>query len=100
MQWGFLEDVVFEQNILAYVRQAEGFPGCLIAINFGKERDTVNFHAASPKFVPEMGKIVASTANFDSASRSEDYKIGKEVDLTAVHLRPTEGVVVSFDFMG
>ena len=67
--------------------------GYLVSINYGDTASTVNFHGASPKFVPLKGNIVAHTANFDMAARSADYDQGNEADLTAVFLKPMEGVV-------
>lgn len=99
LQWGVLEDVYVTSDIYSYVRQAEGFPGFLVAINFGSNPTTVNFHAASPKLVPTSGKMVTSTENFETPSRMADYKPGSEVTLEAIYLEPNEGIVVTFDFM-
>lgn len=92
-QWGVLEYAAVDDNILSYVRQAEGFKGYLVGINFGDKPATVNFHAANPKFVPEDGVIATHTANFDLATRSEDYGLGNVADLSAVYLKPMEGVI-------
>jgi glycosidase len=92
-QWGVMEYAVVDDNVLSYVRQAEGFEGYLVAINYGSTPSTVNFHSASPKFVPPHGDVVAHTANFDMAARAADYNDGVNADLSAVFLKPTEGVV-------
>ena len=92
-QWGVFEDAEVDENILSYVRQAEGFKGYLVALNFGGNAVTVDFHAANPEFVPIDGVVAAHTANFDLPSRSEDYSVGNVADLTGVYLKPKEGVV-------
>jgi len=97
-QWGVLEDAVVNENILSYVRQAEGFKGYLVAINFGSSAATVNFHAANPEFVRESGIVAAHTANFDELSRASDYDIGKKADLRGVYLEPKEGVVFCWEW--
>jgi len=92
-QWGAIEKAVVDENIVSYVRQASGFNGYLVAINFGKNAATVNFHASNPSYVPLDGVIATHTANFDLATRSSDYGIGNVADLTGVYLKPKEGVV-------
>ena len=92
-QWGTMENVVVDENILSFVRQAEGFKGYLVAINFGDNAATVNFHGTKPEFVPLDGVVAVHTSNFDAVSRSEDYAVGNVADLTGVYLKPKEGVV-------
>ena len=92
-QWGVKADAVVDENILSYVRQAEGFKGYLVAINFGDNAATVDFHASNQKDIPTDGVVAAHTSNFDSASRADDYAIGNVASLTGVYLKPKEGVV-------
>ena len=81
------------QDLLSYVRQAKGFPGYLVAINFGTASSTVNFVGAK---VPSEGVVAASTENFDP-EHAADFKVGTKVALGNVVLRPNEGVIFKWE---
>lgn len=88
-QWGELHYSVINDDIFSFVRQAKGFPGFLVAINFGIKSSTVDFRGAK---VPSEGVVAATTANFDP-SFAQDFKVGTEVPLGNLVLRPGEGVI-------
>lgn len=97
LQWGSME-VGVTRDVLFYVRQAQGFPGVLVAVNLGPGEITVNFVEEAPRkgLVPPKAKVVASTANFDQ-DRASDFEVGTEVGLDNVYLKPTEGLVVRWE---
>jgi hypothetical protein len=80
------------------VRQAKGFDGYLVVINLGAERVTINFPAVAPVggIIPSMGKVMASTHNFESGSRAAEFATGTEVTLDNLHILPNEGFVFSW----
>jgi glycosidase len=97
-QWGkFVVGV--EKSILFYIRQAEGFAGYLVAINFGPKAATANFKESFvSEMVPDEAEIVASTYNFDGTGRSKDYEDKTVIKLTSViYLKPTEGIVLKWE---
>lgn len=97
-QWGkFNVDV--DKSILFYVRQAEGFAGYLVAINFGPQTSTANFKESSVKdIIPDEAEIVASTYNFDGIGRSENFKDKTVIKSSSVvYLKPTEGIVLKWE---
>lgn len=60
MQWGeYTPTSDVNSKIFGYVRQAVGFEGYLVAVNFDENPGAANFHAAHPEIVPSMGKLVA-----------------------------------------
>eukprot|EP00918_Siedleckia_nematoides_P097379 GHVU01213502.1.p1 GENE.GHVU01213502.1~~GHVU01213502.1.p1 ORF type:complete len:684 (+),score=114.73 GHVU01213502.1:88-2139(+) len=95
LQWGSFRFAYITDEILSFVRQAEGFDAYLVAINFGQHAATANFQTSLDD-VPSRGQIVATTANFDSVYRQNDYKIGNTISLGKVHIRPGEGIVVKW----
>ena len=95
-QWGTYSEVVINHNILAYSRQAQGFPGFLVAINFGTSSTTANLEVPVNDEVRTQGKVVTSTSNFNTVGRAADFIPGAEVDMTSVFLAPGEGVVISY----
>ncbi len=92
LSWGKLKEAVVSDNIYSFVRQAEGFDGFLIAINFGDNREVVDFVTGNENIVAKEGKIVATTANFD-VSRVREFEVDLMVKLDGLHLEPGEGVV-------
>lgn len=97
-QWGkFIVDV--DKSILFYVRQAEGFAGYLVAINFGPQTSTASLKESSVKdSIPDEAEIVASTYNFDGTGRSENFKEKTVIKLNdVIYLKPTEGIVLKWE---
>ena len=78
--------------MFSFVRKAEGFPGFLVAINFGAKSQFANFHTLKPKLVPEEGEIVGNT-NKESLA---EFPVGTKVTLDKIILKPGEGVVFKF----
>lgn len=90
--WGEYKDAVTNDAVFSFVRQAEGFDGYLVVLNFGPNSATVDF--GGHKDIPSKATVAASTSNFDDPSRSADFKEGTEVNLhNAIHLKKGEGVV-------
>lgn len=106
MLWGEYHDsksgwLPSNKNLYTYVRQAERFPGFLVAINFGDEPVTETFYREVGKdqkqVVQPHAIIRATTANFDSPRRAQDFEVGNEIDLRqAIYLAPSEGLVLEF----
>jgi len=98
-QWGRYEDgALSNKNIYAFVRQAQGFDGFLVAINFspmGSDMSdpVADFHAARPDIVPKEGTIAATTGNIPH-DRIADYAIGTKAPLDRFVVRPGEGVII------
>lgn len=97
-RWGQFS-VAVNKSVVFYVRQAEGFAGYLVAINFGPQASTVNFRESHLKdMLPEEGEIVATTHNFGEAGRHENYRQKAVINLgTAVYLKRTEGIVLKWE---
>jgi len=94
LQWGVFKSNV-KDNVYFYTRQAEGFDGYLVALNFGTSASTVDMTQGAMR-VPQMGSIVASTHNFDDPSRQADFVKGVEAKLTSVLLKPGEGFIATW----
>lgn len=99
-QWGRYEDgALANKNIYAFVRQAVGFEGYLVAINFSPANDNLDsvadFHGARPDIVPIEGTVVATTGNIPH-DRSADYSIGTVARLDSFFLKPGEGIIVKW----
>lgn len=98
-QWGRYEDgALSNKNIYAFVRQAEGFDGFLVAINFSPigialSDPVADFHAARPDIVPLEGTIAATTGNIPH-DRSSAYAIGTQARLDRFYIMPGEGVII------
>mmetsp|Transcript_28313 Transcript_28313/g.45677 ORF Transcript_28313/g.45677 Transcript_28313/m.45677 type:complete len:623 (+) Transcript_28313:87-1955(+) len=67
MQWGKMS-MFRDGDLLMYTRKAEGFPGYLVAINFGTKRVTESFHGATG--IPKEVKVVFHTHKDDSTAIS------------------------------
>ena len=67
MQWGKMS-VFRDGDLLMFTRKAEGFPGYLVAINFGTKRVTESFHGATG--IPKEVKVVFHTHKDDSTAIS------------------------------
>lgn len=52
---------VVNKNLLSFFREAEGFPGFLVAINFGKEKVVMTFTRENGE-MPETGEVVAHSS--------------------------------------
>ena len=91
--WGSYKEAVVNENIFSFVRSADGFPGFLVAINFGTGSAVVDFHGAHKNMIPDKGTIVANTANFGHHARSSDFEKNQVVTLSNIFLKPGEGVV-------
>lgn len=97
VQWGQFS-VALNKSVVFFVRQAEGFAGFLVAINFGPHASTVVFRESSLKdLLPEKGEIVATTHNFGETGRHENYREGTTINLgAAIYLKPAEGIVLKW----
>lgn len=93
-QWGEFKSMV-KESVYYYTRQAEGFGGYLVALNFGSTSGTVDFTAGDMQ-VPQQGKIAASTHNFEPTARMAEFEVGHDVVLTSVHLKAGEGFIASW----
>ncbi len=90
--WGEYKDAVTNDAVFSFVRQAEGFDGYLVVLNFGQNSATVDFSGHGD--IPAKATVAASTSNFGDPSRSEDFNVGTEVNPhNAIHLKRGEGVV-------
>jgi len=97
IQWGeFVKIDLQSDSVFAFVRQAIGFDGYLVVVNYGPDDDVVDLSSNAPTHVPGQGTIVATTLNFDSHVRAEDFKVGTSVQLDNIHLRKGEGVVFNW----
>jgi len=102
LQWGALQGLAVQSSVLLYVREADGFNPFLVAINFGPSPSTVDFEAYQREHLgsvrlPLHMNIVTSTFNFEGPGRDKLFLNGTVVDRNKmIHLRPTEGVVLSW----
>ena len=92
-QWGEFKSNV-KGSVFYYTRQAEGFDGYLVALNFGSP-STVDF-TGEDMLVPAEGVVATSTQNFREATRHADFEVGTKMGLTNVHLREGEGIIVKW----
>ena len=98
IQWGAFHHTK-TRNIYYFVRQAEGFPGILVAINFGTQPSTVNFKEGpiADKISSDSGEVLASTYNFHGEGRSSTFVDGTVINLgSVVYLKPGEGIVLQW----
>ncbi|KAJ8297997.1 hypothetical protein KUTeg_024528 [Tegillarca granosa] len=79
---------VVNDNVFSYVRTAYGRPKYLITINFGHESSTDDY--SQKPFRMKTGEIVVKTNNFNS----NDYSIGKSLDLKSIKLDRGQGLVL------
>ena len=91
--WGDFHSGVYD-GIYFYVRQAKGFEGYLVAINFGTKAVTMSFPAVAPEkgIIPDLGEIVATTGNLDG-SRAMELAKENEVTLDNIRIEPHEGFI-------
>jgi hypothetical protein len=101
LQWGNLRGVAVEDSVLLYLREAQGFPRLLVAINLGTMATTVSFenyqkkNLGTKQLLPDEMKIEATTDNF--SGREELFKVGTMVKLNKmIFLKPAEGIVLSW----
>jgi len=95
-QWGTYQDTQdASHKIYGFIRQAEGFPGFLVAANFDSVAGTADFHAMHGDVVPQQGRIVANTMG---GERAEHYYVGDSMMLDGVYLAPGEGAVFTWDW--
>ena len=87
--WGSYKEAVVDENIFSFVRSADGFPGFLVAINFGINSAVVDFHGPHKNMIPDKGTVVGSTDNF----KHGDFEKNQVVHLHNILLKPGEGVV-------
>lgn len=88
--WGTLNMTVVNDNILSYVRKAEGHPGYLVAMNLGATESSDDYTSVGAGRVPASAKGTVVMASF----KHEDFAVGNEVEMNNVLLR--EGNVVIF----
>lgn len=97
-QWGEFDYGVMNANILSYIRQAEGFQGYAVIINFGSDSAHIDLFGTVPDKVPKSGEIVAHTATFSDHGRAKEYAIGTSLDMSSFLLYPTEGIIVRWEW--
>lgn len=104
LMWGKLTGLSVQgDNIIMYIREAEGFPTFLVAINFGTSPSTIDFGYYSRSVLgiddsklADFATIVATTENFEGF-RSEAFSNGTTIELNKmIYLEPKEGVVISW----
>lgn len=98
-QWGKFHSAVLA-NVFFFVRQAEGFPGYIAAVNLGPAPSTVNFLSGSDELgfsLPEVGTVVANTGHFEGPGRYESFLVKTSVKLTNIHMREGEGIVLRWE---
>ena len=89
--WGELKFLDMKSKVVAFTRQAVGFHGYLVIINFDiGTSPTLNFRANNEDKVAEFGKVVANTANFGNHN---DFQVNKTINLGNIRLNGGEGVV-------
>jgi len=90
--WGRIFESKMDSHIYSYLRQAEGFPGFLVAANIGTAPSLIDFMKPSIR-LPAAGKVVLTTQNF----RHNEFATETKLRLDKVYLRPGEGVVIRLD---
>jgi len=96
LSWGVFNRAVVDTNIFSFTRQAEGHPGFLIILNVGRKPSTDDYtKVPEGTKVPEEAEVVMNTMNM----KSEDFKIGTKVKLSAILLGPGEGIVLKFPWL-
>ncbi|XP_013410506.1 maltase A3 [Lingula anatina] len=92
--FGKLHFAVVTENILCFLRKAEGFPGFLAFFNFGDMAEgALTLSGTADGLVPKKGLVVATSGNLANT----DYKNGTTVDLSNVHLGPAQGIIFMLD---
>jgi len=91
--WGELIWNKVDDDVVAFVRKAEGFPSFLAILNFGGEPRFLNCHSFDADNVPKEGEVVASSANFEH----DDFKIGTTLMMDKIVLNANQGVVFKFE---
>lgn len=93
MQWG-ITHVGVAGEVLFYVRQAERFPGMLVALNLGDFVATVDFvnNAHTSGLVANPAEVVAHTDNV----HSPELQVGSSVNMANLAIGPLEGLVFKF----
>jgi len=96
-QWGETKLAVYG-NIFFFIRQAKGFPGYLVALNFGNGGTNVDFVNKAPEGseVSEQAVIVATTGNIVDHNRMKELMVGNQVAMSNLFIGPREGVVFEF----
>lgn len=90
--WGKIFESSMDNQIYSYLRQAQGFPGYLVAVNVGTAPSLIDFAKPSLQ-VPATGIVVITTKNF----AHQEFSEGSKLRLDKVYLRPGEGVVVKLE---
>ena len=79
------------------MRQAQGFDGFLVVLNFGPDVSTFNLNDEwSIHTVPSEAEVVLTSANFERSGVAADFKVGTKIKLNSLHLRPSEGFIVTW----
>ena len=89
-------------NVFFFIRQAEGFPGFLVAINLGPTPSTVDFisaakHGKEQFKLPESGVVVATTGYFEGPARQDAFSLNTNVRMFNVFLKQGEGIVLQWN---
>lgn len=93
--WGdvkFSEDKV-DENILSFVREAEGFDGYLVASNVDQKAGSVDFSRLHN--IPKNATV--SYFYSDNEMSANEFRVGWEVSTGRILLKPGELLIVKFD---
>ena len=90
-QWGQITTPMDKSNtLITFVREAKGFKGYLVAINFSTNKSLVVYED-----LPVNG--IVKYFYTDPSTHSKQLIIGAEVVLSNILLKPGEMIVVEFD---
>jgi hypothetical protein len=80
-----MDYVMVTDNILSYIRGKHSSQSFLIILNLGTEEETHDFSTDERK----MGMVEVNTGNLES-----NMAVGGLIDLTNIHTKPGQGVVI------
>jgi len=82
------------ENIVSFVREAEGFDGYLVASNFNLNKKSTSNDFRNLHNIPKNGTVSYFYSN--SETSVNDFKVGNEVSTEKIILKPGELLVVRF----
>lgn len=92
--WGDIKiEIEKTENIVSFVREAEGFEGYLVAANVNKKSGSTDFKTLHN--IPKNATV--SYFYSDNESSSNEFSVGLEVFTERIMLKPGELLVVKFD---
>lgn len=92
--WGDIKiEIEKTENIVSFVREAEGFEGYLVAANVNKKSGSTDFKTLHN--IPKNATV--SYFYSDNESSSNEFSVGLEVFTERIILKPGELLVVKFD---